>query len=239
MKQSVKVICVTFLVSNAYAEEEIIGDFFQSGTVYQMESKKMEMSFATQFSKNAEHTRFEFPIALEYGITEQLQAGITWMSFVRHSPEHEKSTSGLGDSGIDVQYVWQDIGKKPFHSAVGLNVNIATGDEGKGLGEGETILEPYFILATNSVKNAHISLQSGIKRTDEEISRFANFGVFTTTNPVAVALEYNWTKAEKYITTGITWQSTDSWNVGVGIPVGLNEESDDFRVILTSKYGFD
>jgi len=37
---------------------------------------------------------------------------------------------------------------------------------------------------------------------------------------------------ERYLSPGLTWTSARAWQIGLGVPLGLKDEADDYRVIL-------
>jgi hypothetical protein len=75
-----------------------------------------------------------------------------------------------------------------------------------------------------------------------------NGGFFIPIQQLVVTTEINWNnnewnndgdKDELYLTPGLVWSLSESWEIGAGMPVGLTDDSDDFRVIGMVTYSFD
>ena len=61
---------------------------------------------------------------------------------------------------------------------------------------------------------------------------FVNAGLFARAGAWVVTAELNWAEEESYFTPGLVAHPRDGWEIGLGVPIGLNDESDDFRVLF-------
>lgn len=68
-----------------------------------------------------------------------------------------------------------------------------------------------------------------------------NLGAFLPTRFGTLVSEFNFTDGETreaYFTPGIVWSLPKNFEIGVGLPIGLNKNSDNFRVIFNFIYEF-
>jgi len=219
-----------------YADDaqEPIQELFKSDMVFPQEEGEIQLTFAPQYNEADDGTSWELPIAVEYGITDNLQVELEWISYAHNNPDDEGTSSGIGDAEIGLQYSWMNISDSSVHAAVGVEVGLPFGDDEKDLGEGEKSLGSYFILGVDIVEQVHTFLQVGVEKPEsEDREDFVNVGLIIAASDVAAfTLEYNWEEEAAYVTPGFVWTSIDSWELGLGVPVGVADDADDFQVIL-------
>ncbi len=63
-----------------------------------------------------------------------------------------------------------------------------------------------------------------------------NAGMFVPAGAWFATAELNWTEEESYFTPGLVAHPWDDWELGLGIPIGLTEESDDFRLLFMATW---
>ena len=225
-----------FLTASAWSDEivEPIQEAFKSDLVFSQEAGEFQFSFTPHYAEADEETSWALPVSLEYGISDNLQVELEWVSYGQNNPDDESASSGVGDVKIGLQYSWMEIGGSNVHLALGVELGVPLGDDQKELGEAEKSLETYVVLGTNISKELHTFLQLGVEYPEHEArERFANVGLIgKLTHDVAFTLEYNWEEEERYVTPGLVWEPADDWELGIGLPVGMGGESDDYQLIL-------
>jgi len=224
---------------NAEAAEERqqpIQDLFQSRLVYPQEQHELQATFSPRFHKGQEENLWILPVSIEYGVTDAFQLGAGWEAYKHSDPDDEPSEQGIGDVEVEAMYSWMSIADSPVHAALAMEVVIPTGDEDKGLGEGSTVYEPIAILAADLdvLHGGQIFLNVGAEIDRNGSEKFVNVGAFMAVNNWVPSLEWNRSEEQedRYLTPGLTWTSGRAWNIGLGVPVGLKDEADDYRVIL-------
>ena len=238
-------ICAALVSSGlAHAEEEDaveeweqpVQDLFQSTLVYPQEQNELQATFSPRFHKGQEENLWILPIGIEYGVTDAFVVGIEWEAYKHRDPDDETSEQGIGDVELEALYSWMSISDLPVHAALSMGVLIPTGDEDKDLGEGSTAYEPVAILAADLdvLNGGQIFLNLGAEIDKHETEKFVNVGAFMALRNWVPSLEWNRSEEEedRYLTPGLTWTSGGAWNIGLGVPVGLTDEADDYRVIL-------
>lgn len=224
--------------SDAIEAEQPLQEVFQSELVYPQEQGELQFTFSPEYADGDEHQQWSFPVVIEYGLTDALQVELEWTALVYHDEEGEDTTTGVGDLSIGAMYSWMNIGGQPMHAAVALELGIPTGNEDQELGEGHFTVEPFVILAWDLPfrSDTQVFLNAGVELSDSEEEVFTNLGFFTPIGDAIFTTEWNWSEEERYLTPGLVWQPHEGWELGLGVPLGLNSEADDFRFIFKLSY---
>lgn len=242
--RSVSILCIAIVsglpLLGLAAEDQFAEppqEVFQSEVVYPQGQGELQLNTAPTFQKNSEEKRYTLPLVVEYGITDNLQIGLEWESLVHLDTDGEDATSGIGDLEIGAKYSWLNINGSNLHGASGVEIGIPTGDEDRGLGEEDESVTPFAILAYDVIPDySQVFLHAGTEISDGEEVWFANTVFFTTMNNYVLTAEWNWSEEERYFTPGLLWHPTDDWELGIGAPVGISNESDDYRIIMMLTY---
>ena len=220
--------------------EQPVQDLFQSILVYPQERNELQFTSSPSFRKGQDENQWLLPLAVEYGVTDAFQVGAEWLAYKHRDPEDEPSEEGVGDLELETQYSWMSIGDRPVHAALALAVRIPTGDEDKELGEGSVAAEPVAILAVDlaALNGGQLFFNLGAEIDKDQTEKLINVGAFMPLRNWVPSLEWNWSEdaEERYLTPGLTWHADDAWYFGLGVPVGLNDEADDYRLIFQIVY---
>jgi hypothetical protein len=148
---------------------------------------------------------------------------------------------------------------------VGFEVAMPTGSLRKGISEGVAEYEPFLILARDvpALRNLHLSLQLALGFADRWRSEAgdeegeaepaahelnAGLAMFLPAGPARYTLELTWSsnawnhggdETEAYLTPGLVLDLPGTWEVGMGVPIGLTRDADDFRVMGHLIYEFE
>jgi len=242
--------------------EQPIQEVFQTGLVYTQERGELQLSYISRFSRGKDHSSVQTPFNLEYGITDRWQVELEWNAMSRRTATGEEATSGRGDLNIGTQYSFMNIRRSNFHSAVGFEVTVPTGSVKKNLSEGFIEYEPYLIVARDFPKLNHMQIFSQVgvgfvqrahgqvAAADQEPAAHKfnfNVGTFMPFRHLVFTGEFNLTtnrwnnngrEREMYATPGLVWRLPRSWEIGVGAPVGLTADSDNFGAVIKVVYEF-
>jgi hypothetical protein len=261
-------LCFVLLLPT-WAEEEKKGyiqplnEVFQTETVYPQEQGEVQIQISPTFSEGDNRNLFQIPLALEYGITDSWQVEVAWDAHVSRNPTNGATTRGPGDFEIATKYSFMNIKESNFHAAVGLEIGISTGDINKELTEGFNEYEPFLILAKDfpELNNSQVFTRVSVGFVDRtqnhndptedeaEANEFSwNVGFFVPVGPIRLTTEFNWETNEWhnsgdenqiYLTPGVVWDLPGSWEWGVGSPIGLNDKSDNYKIITQLIYEFE
>jgi hypothetical protein len=223
----------------AVAEIKTINELFQSNVVYTQETDELEVTFRLAYLNGADSDHWLLPIGLEYGITDNLQVEIEWTVYARDNPDIDTSADGVGDFSIGLQHSWLNIGDKPLHAAIALELVFDTGDDDLELNEEGTAWEPFLVVATKPafLMGIEAFVEIGGEISSEENEKYFNLGgYYRAFGNQLLSLEYNHEEEARYLTPGLMKRWQNGWEAGMGIPVGLNDDSDNFRVIFILIY---
>lgn len=263
------IIFILALSPNTWAQqqkEQPLQELFQTEIVYPQQKGEIQFTLAPRFREDAEGEDEDFteiPLSLQYGITDAWQVGLVWEAFVNRNPDDGESDSGIGDLGVGTKYSFMNIAGSNFHAAGLFQVVFPTGDVDEQLSDGFIKFEPSLILAKDfpELNDLQLFTQVGfsfverVREPDDpedeepEAHEFIlNGGFFIPIQQLVITAEINWNnnkwnndgdKDELYLTPGLVWGLSKSWEIGAGMPVGLTDDSDDFRIIGMVVYSFD
>lgn len=267
MKRSVKPFITTcilfFYLFGAKAQDtrsinyyQPVQDVFQTELVYPQEKNEVQLTFYPAFRNNSQTDQLNLPLLLEYGLTDRWQIELSWNVFQSRFPANGHPVSRIGNLEVGTQYSFMNINNSRFHAALGMEVEIPLNNP-KGYEESQWEYEPYISLALDlpSLNHAQLFAQTGIgfiqnKTEDEETEGNelqVNGGFFVPFNKIVLTSELSWwtnkwdggEENQLYLTPGAIFNLPGSWETGLGIPVGLNKQSDKFMIlaILTFEFG--
>lgn len=230
-------------------------DVFQTELVYPQEKSEVQLSFTPAFEKNDHFKLLSLPLSLEYGLTDRWQVGLGWTAFQQRFPVLGRSVSGIGNLELSTQYSFMNIDNTNLHAAIGFEVGVPLANEDKGFGESDWEFEPYISLAHDfpSLNHSQLFAQAGIGfeqiNPDEESEGnelLFRGGFFIPVNKVIFTSELSWCgnkwdkgdESQFYFTPGFIVDLPGSWETGLGIPIGLNNESNSFMILAILTFEF-
>jgi hypothetical protein len=215
---------------------------------------ELELGIAPLFQKNLAGDTFSVPLMVEYGLNDEWQVEAEWNSYVQHMPPNGPTTRGIGDLELSTQYSFLNINDWLFHVAPRFGIEIPLGDVNKGLSEGFMEYQPGVIVAkdipelhgTELFTELGLSFVQRVKTPAEadDVEPSAHefnlgAGFFTLFAHGAGTMEFNWsnnrwnhhgTENVLYVTPGVLWRVAPEAEIGLGIPVGLNRQSDRYNI---------
>ena len=243
------------------AAPQLVQEVFQSELVYPQEKGEVQLTIAPTWQEQEEGRARQLPLVVEYGITDAWQVGLELNALTDLRTDDGDRARGLGDLELGTKYSFMNIGGSGFHAAVGVDLTLPLADPDRGLGEGTTELEPYVALGRDlpSLNNAHLfgQVALGLVRqtrgdSDEDPAHelSVNTGLIVPMHDFRLVGELNYAtnrwnhdgdESELFLTPGLVWDLPGTWELGVGVPIGLTDGADDYRVItqLTWEFGGD
>ena len=239
-----------------------IEELFKTDVVYPQQKGELEVELASFYQNHAEGDSWTIPVSLEYGLSDRWQVEAEWDALVQRYPRNQSVVRGIGDLELGTQYSFMNIRDSLFHIAPRFSVQVPLGDVNKDLSEGFLEYEPSVILARDFPELHHTQFFAEIgaslvqrintpKYADdaEPAAHELNLGTgfFVLFPHGAATFEFNWAdnrwnhhgaEDDIYMTPGYLWKVTQDFEIGLGIPVGLNKSSDRFEVSAHATYEF-
>jgi hypothetical protein len=233
-----------------------IEELFKTDVVYPQAQGELEVEVASVYQNHTGGDTWTLPLSLEYGLNNRWQVEAEWDSLVQRFPAHHAAVRGVGDLELGTQYSFMDIGGCSFHIAPRFSLEVPVGDVNRDLSEGFLEYQPSIILARDFPKLHHTQFftewgASLVQRVNspkgaqdaEPAANELNWGsgCFVLFPHSAATLEFNWlnntwnhqgTENAMYLTPGFLWRITREVELGLGLPVGLNNASDRFELIV-------
>jgi hypothetical protein len=233
-------VCCLFIGATGSLRAEPLQELFESELVYPQEKGELQVGVFPRFEKNSGTERWALTTGLEYGLSDAFQVEIEWLAYQHLANRDEKSNSGVGDLELGARYVWMNIAESHWHSSVGFELGIPTGDEEQDLGEGDTAYSPFFILASDfpQFHDMQLAVHAGTEFEDSEREDFVNLSTFLPLGAIILSAEYNWSEEAAYVTPGLSWAPAPALELGIGVPIGANRAADDYRVLIHIIYEF-
>jgi hypothetical protein len=200
------------------------------------------------------------PLFFAYGITENLQLGLSANTLLFHNVTNADTFSAVDSVTLGAEYSIMNINNSYYHMGLVFNYEYPTGNINNGINDGFAVYEPAVILAKD-FPNLHYSQlfsevgfnfvqrikQSDIPDNNQPIDHdvFVNLGYFFPVGKARYDLEVNWingqwnhqgTDNELYITPGIILELTDTVEIDLGCSVGLTPSSDNVDIIFRISY---
>lgn len=241
--------------SDKHQYTEFTRELFQSRVVYPQIKGGAQLAAFPQYHNGYSSDDTEFPLVAEYGLTDSWLLEASWDSFVIHNAGAGKKTSGISDWAIATQYSFMHFANTTNSAAIGFEIQFPSGSINKKLTDGLRVYEPYFILTKDLPNLANIQIFSELgvgfvervlhhanpsddKPTAHEV--IFNAGFFGPVGSVVYSLEFNlrnnqWNsnghENELYLTPGLALNVSKRFEIGLGVPIGLNNTTDHYRVI--------
>ncbi|MCG8503217.1 MAG: hypothetical protein MI755_01310 [Sphingomonadales bacterium] len=223
--------------------EEPIQELFQSGVVFPQDEGEIQLSFFPRFNRGEDFDRWDLGASFEYGITDSLQVELELEETISRDREGFGRGGSIGGIGFGAQYSLMNLGDAGIHAAIGGEVEVRfhgeeaeadEGDEEEEEGESDVEAAPYFILAADltGLGGLHVFTQVGVEFEGGEEEAFVNVGGIIPFAGGAVTGEWNWSEEERYVTPGVVFALAEGWEVGFGAAIGLNDDADDYRLLL-------
>jgi hypothetical protein len=239
-----------------------IEELFKNDTVYVQEKGEWQAGLSPTWQNNPAGNTWTVPIVLEYGLTDQWQVEAEWNALVQHRSENGSVASGIGDLELGTQYSFMNVGGSLFHVAPLFSIELPLANVNQGLTEGFLEYQPAVVLARDFPRLHHtqvfaeigLTFVQRVKRPSdsddvEPAAHSFNLGTgfFTPFAHGALTMEFNWannqwnhhgTQNDLYLTPGVIWKPVRGVELGVGLPVGLNNSSDRYDVVFHVIYEF-
>lgn len=241
---------------------QLVNEFFLNGSVYPQEQGEIQLTTYPRIDFDDGH-RSAFPLAVELGLTDRWQLEAEWIPLAVNRPNGSAGRSGIGDVEIETQYSFMNLGGSSTHLAFGLGVTLPMGPEEAGGSEGETEFEPSISMARDvraggrpgqlfgQVAMGLVGREEGpVAIGDPEVDAhelILGLGYVVAAGRARWTAELSWAsnewnggdETEVYFAPGLVWDLPETWELGIGAPIGLGGDAVPFGLSLFLLYEFE
>lgn len=221
-----------------------VDQLFMGRTVHTQEQGTAEISLGVSHERmgsNMSDRRFnEVKARAEVGVTDRLQLQAELPYQIDDRPGTFDAQENVGNIEVGAMYSLLR-GDDPISLSAGLDVAIPVGRQASlpssdMRSSDMTVWKPNMIVARDfGPVQVHTNLEAQLS----EETRGFNYDigtVYSTGSPIAPSLELNARTMESatpqfYATPGLTYSFSDRAKVGLGVPIGLNDQSADAAVV--------
>jgi len=232
--------------AQAFPGEELgrpVEHLFSTQQTYTESQGNLEMSIGASHERDDASRNTSVTTRLEYGITDDLQAQISVPLDI--TDNSQGMTAQKGASRIEAGATYSIIGdNSPVALSVGGDIEVPLSGSndvsGKMPSEGP-LFKPSLMVGGGGES---VTVQSSVQGEFGAPDRAINYSVGSTwaLGAVTPSLELSSraqenARPEFYATPGVSYSFSDAAQIGVGAGIGLNESSDDVRVMARFTYG--
>jgi hypothetical protein len=189
-------------------------------------------------------------LSAAFGITDWLQAKAI-VPIVRHDYNPGGVETGIGDITLDAKMSFtkgaSPLGFVPLVDfCFGLAVGLPSGDEDKGLGVGDPTFQPYvaasfwFLPWLGLHGSAYMEFIEG-ERPFHGANAIAEFVPFSRDLSLLAGFEFRqqgFDSGAVAFLPGAEYRIMPMVSLGLGIPIGISKEAEDWGLILDAQLGF-
>jgi hypothetical protein len=227
-------------------------ELIRTEVVYPQEKGELQLTFLSTADKGRNGSVLGFPLEVEFGLTDAWQVGLELSTYSRVR-SGDAVASGRGGLAVGTKYSFMNINGSDVHAAVGLEMEFPGGLGADGLREDKREFEPFVALAADlregvqaffhvgrSFTRGASGHEAGEEGDESPVNVQWNAGALVALRRVTLAGELNtrtngspWGRGgDLYATPSITFLLPSSWEMGLGVPIGLNGRSDRFGVSI-------
>lgn len=137
-------------------EEPLIQGFFITETVYPQAHGETQITLQPNYFSNGGEEDFLLGLSVEHGISDNFLVQVGWLPYRKLYYDQGDDQSGPGDLALGVKYAFNKRVDLQLQIALGFGLLLPTGDEDKGLSEGNRVYEPYMVISKDFGNNANI-----------------------------------------------------------------------------------
>jgi hypothetical protein len=221
----------------AAAEEErkpgdLFLELFVGEKLYIQEKGEWYLIITPAFAKASDEKEFELEAEVIYGLTDELQLSAE-VPYVVVNPDEGSQHQGIGDVTLAANYNF--LQARDFALGVRAEFVIPTGDEDRDLGAGQFLWTPSLLGAVRvgpAEIYASVGGQFGDNHDDAFLYTVAAAYPWETLVGVLEASGASGSGGDTlYLTPGVYWNVREGLQLGLGVPIGVTDDSDDYQII--------
>lgn len=222
------------------AERQInrtVDELFMTQTVQTEQAGELQLSVGAMHQRDGDLRFSEIATRAEYGLTDRLQLQAQLPFQINDRPSNFDAQTDVSNLQVGASYSILR-GDDPISLSAAMDVALPIGDQTAmpdGRNDDQTIWKPSLMVARDfGAAQVHADAQAEMSGGDDAINY--NVGAIFDVGALAPTMELNARSMENstpefYATPGLFYSFSENAQVGVGVPIGLNEQSRDGQVM--------
>jgi hypothetical protein len=222
------------------AERQInrtVDELFMTQTVQTEQAGELQLSVGAMHQRDGDLRFSEISTRAEYGLTDRLQLQAQLPFQINDRPSNFDAQTDVSNLQVGATYSILR-GDDPISLSAAMDVAMPIGDQAAmpdGRNDDQTIWKPSLMVARDfGAAQVHADAQAEVSRGDDAVNY--NVGAIFNVGALAPTMELNARSMENstpefYATPGLFYSFSENAQVGVGVPIGLNEQSRDGQVM--------
>lgn len=229
------------------AERQIsrpIEEFFVGRTVQTQEAGQVQMSVGGMHQRDGDLRFSEIRTRAEYGLTDRLQLQAELPFQVNDQPSNFEAQTDVSNFQVGATYSLLR-GDDPISLSAGMDVAVPVGNANTmpdGVNDERTTWKPSLMVGSDlGPTQLHADVQGEIGQGSNGLNY--NVGLVYPAGVLAPTMELNARTTENaspqfYATPGLYYNFSERAELGVGVPIGLNEQSRDGQIMAKFNFKF-
>jgi len=222
------------------AERQIdrpVNELFMTQTVQTQNAGELQLGVGAMHQRDGDLRFSEIATRAEYGLTDRLQLQAQLPFQVNDRPSNFDAQTDVSNLQVGATYSILR-GDDPISLSAAMDVAVPIGDQAAmpdGRNDDQTIWKPSLMVAHDfGAAQVHADAQAEVSRGDDALNY--NVGAIYKAGSLAPTMELNARSMESstpefYATPGLFYRFSETAQVGVGVPIGLNEQSRDGQIM--------
>ena len=208
-------------------------ELFVADKIYVQDKGEWYFVLEAVYAKASDEKEYELAFEAIYGLTDniQLSAEIPWV-FI--DPDDGDNENGVGDLTLAIN--WNFIQEQDYAVGVSGTVALPTGDEDDGVGSGQFRYAPALLGALRAGPvELYGSIGGEFGDNHDDIFTYSITAAYPIDDwipLIELTGESNRDADVLYATPGIYWMGVEGLEFGLGVPIGLTDDSDDYAVVF-------
>jgi hypothetical protein len=236
----------TATAQEVYFGEELgrpVENLFSGMTTYTEGQGDVEMSLSGSHDRANEARNSSIMARVEYGVTDNLQAHVQFPFDIADQSTGMQARTGASRIEAGAKYSLIED-NSPVALSAGMDIEVplsSTNDVSDKAPNAGPLYKPSLMVGGGGESvEVHASSQAEFGAPDRalnySVGTLVNMGAITPSLELSSRAQEN-AQPEFYATPGVTYSFSDRAELGVGAGIGLNEVSDDVRLLARFSFG--
>ena len=209
----------------------LVNELFVGENIYVQDKGEWVLSLTPSYAKASDAKEIEIEPEIKYGLTDRIQLSAE-LPYTIVNPDEGSQHQGVGDLTLAANYNF--VQSEMYSLGVRAEFTLPTGDEDRDLGGGQFAVTPWLLSAFRVGPGevlAGIGEQIG---EDDDAFLYDIAGAVPFKSFVGI-LELTGSHGggedAVYLTPGAYYRPSEKFQVGLGVPIGLTDDADDFAIV--------